>query len=93
MDNKCEGHNLKNPSKNACQAPKHHNSNKTNQIAVEKQFHSICYNKNSIGNKQRPSVFAGPNSFRKNTLILKVSGMNTLPLSHIGKVLNRETLR
>jgi hypothetical protein len=35
---------LKNPSKNACQAPKPLNPNKTNQIEIAKEFHSIRYN-------------------------------------------------
>jgi hypothetical protein len=58
---------LKNTSKNACQAPKPPNSNKTKQIEIAKEFHSIPYNRNSR-EITRPSGNAGPNSFRKNIL-------------------------
>jgi hypothetical protein len=59
---------LKNPSKNTCQAPKPLNPNKTNQIEIAKEFHSILYNRNSREINQRPSGNAGPNSFRKKIL-------------------------
>jgi hypothetical protein len=40
-----------------------------------------------------PSDKAGPNSFRKNTLTLKVSGMNTLTLAVYRKLFIQSTLQ